>query len=167
MSQPPQHLVTGANIWIDFEHTEVLDAVFGLPFVFVIPDLVLVELGDSLGVRVCRLGLRVEELTGEEVGQLIALAGLYPRPGRRDLAALVLAQRLGAVLLTGDASLRDAAGQEGIEVHGTLHLLDLVVAARLLSGPQAADAVDLMQNTGSRLPHAESRALQRRWRARL
>ena len=166
MSPSWQPLVTDANIWIDFEHTAVLDALFGLPFDFVTPDLVLGEVGEDLGARLIQLGLLVEELTGEEIERLVSLAAQYHRPGRLDLAALLLAQRLSVVLLTGDAHLRDAARAEGIEVHGTLWLLDLMVGERLLTGAQAADALDLMQRMGSRLPPAESRRFQRRWRGK-
>jgi predicted nucleic acid-binding protein len=57
----------------------------------------------------------------------------YPRPGRRDILCLVLAMQEKAILITGDEALRKSASLEGVEVHGTLWLLDAMVKEEAIS----------------------------------
>lgn len=50
------------------------------------------------------------------------LAAMYG-PALEDMAAYMLAKRLGCTLLTGDRALRRIAEHEGLDVHGTNWLL--------------------------------------------
>jgi predicted nucleic acid-binding protein len=83
------------------------------------------------------------------------LAARYLRPSRQDLFALVLAETLGAILLTGDGALIDTAHEIGVEVHGTIWLLDQMVAHGILDKRERAQALNLMVDSGSRLPKEE------------
>ncbi len=83
------------------------------------------------------------------------LAARYLRPSRQDLFALVLAETLGATLLTGDGALREAAREMGVEVHGTIWLLDQMMAHGIIDGQKRAQALRLMIDSGSRLPKDE------------
>jgi predicted nucleic acid-binding protein len=89
---------------------------------------------------------------------VLDLAERYARPSRVDLFALVLARDFDAVLLTGDSSLRDAAENEGVRVHGVLWLLDLMVYHGIISKRDGATSLELMVRCGSRLPCDEVRA---------
>lgn len=73
------------------------------------------------------------------------LARRYPRPGRIDLISLVLAMGEKAMLLTGDEALRVAAFQEGVEVHGTLWLLDTMVELGAISRAEGHRSLELMR----------------------
>ena len=86
---------------------------------------------------------------------VLELAERYIRPSREDLFALVLAKEISAVLLTGDGSLRDAATEEGVPVHGTIWLLDLMVEHKIINEQERAASLKLMKESGNRLPYEE------------
>ena len=104
------------------------------------------------------LGLRVLELSGSQVLMVLDLAERYVRPSRQDLFALVLARETKAVLLTGDGSLREAAEREGVQVHGTIWLLDLMVDHEVIDRQERAASLKHMIESGSRLPWEEIKA---------
>lgn len=160
----PRLLVTDASIWIDLERTQLTARALRLPFEYVAPDLILGELGVEERDRLLAMGVCEEQLSGEEVLQIIELAGQYREPGIEDLSVLVLARRLHAVALTGDAGLRRAAEAEGLEVHGMLWLLDQMVASGVMRPGAAAEALAEMVAKGSRLPTSTCAAYQRKWR---
>jgi predicted nucleic acid-binding protein len=69
------------------------------------------------------------------------------------------------MLVTGDAALRHAAEEEGVEVHGTLWLLDNLIVDGLLPSATGAFALERMQKHGSRFPQDECNDRLERWRA--
>jgi predicted nucleic acid-binding protein len=83
----------------------------------------------------------------------------------QDAFALALAERTGRVLLTGEKRLRELAQKRGVVVHGTLWVLEQMIANGALTRARAADALETMLESGCRLPGAEARILIRRWRA--
>lgn len=104
------------------------------------------------GYQLVSSGLRVLELSGSQVLTVLDFAERYARPSRQDLFAMVLAKDLDAVLLTGDASLRDAAENEGLRVHGVIWLLDLMVGHGIINKRDRAASLKRMVRCGSRLP---------------
>jgi hypothetical protein len=70
---------------------------------------------------------------------------------------------MGAGLLTGDRNLRELAQMSGIEVHGTLWLLEELMTHRLITFTQASTGLDAMRRAGSRLPVGEVLGCLRRW----
>jgi len=82
-----------------------------------------------------------------------------------DLLALVLARALEATLLTGDRHLRRVAAQEGVDVHGTLWVLDEMVRLEVITPPQATQALERMLAQARRLPRAECQRRLRQWKA--
>jgi len=87
----------------------------------------------------------------------------YPSLSIYDAHVLVLADSLGAFLLTGDRVLRNKAEKMGVEVHGILWLLDVMMASKGLDCMEVLDALDRMASGGSRLPVAEIRRLKAKW----
>lgn len=156
--------VTDTNFWIDLDTAGLLGSVFRLPFEWQAPDVIVAELERPAGDDLVRQGLRVRELDGRQVAEVAALAAAYLRPSRADLFALVLARNQGALLLTGDRHLRQAAEQEGVRVHGTLWLLDEMVERSMLAPAKAAEALDRMRERFRRLPAEEVEQRLRRWR---
>ena len=163
----PVSLVGDCNVWIDLDVGGLLDHAFRLPFGWLAPDVVVAELTRDTpsGKRLVQLGLDVRELPGELTARVAELRQSYLRPSTPDLFALALAEALGIALITGDASLREAAEQEGVEVHGALWVLDEMVARGVAAPTEAADALQAMLDNGRRLPLRESTARIARWRA--
>lgn len=156
--------VTDTNIWIDLRVGGLLDSVFELDVRWLIPDLIRRELGQDLANLLAEWGLEERTLSGDEVEAVIALNAKYAAPSRTDMATLVVAQTENGILVTGDSALRDAASEEGIEVHGTLWIVDHLVDTSTVRPNEAARALQLMEEGGRRLPQDEVRRRIRKWR---
>ena len=144
--------VTDTNVWIDLEAAGLIELAFQLPLDLQAPDVVVAELVRPAGENLIRQGLKERELTGAEVLEVALLAVRHRRPSRVDLFALALARSEKAVLLTGDRHLREAAEGEGVEVHGTLWLIDLMIRESLLSPEEADRRLQQARDQGRRLP---------------
>lgn len=163
-SQP--RCVVDANVFIDFHRGGLLGALFALPFSFLAPDVVVAEMERPDGQALLARGLQSVSLSGEQVAAVVTLAAVHRRPSVNDLFAFVVARAEGAVLLTGDAALRQLAESEGVAVHGTLWLLDELVRLAIIGEDQAAQGLERMVASGSRLPEKECCRRMRRWSRR-
>jgi predicted nucleic acid-binding protein len=83
----------------------------------------------------------------------------------KDLSAFILAKDWHVPLLTNDRLLRDIATEAGVEVHGTLWILDNMVCQNLISSENAADALESMIAKGSHFPPSESSRRLKQWRS--
>jgi hypothetical protein len=150
-------LVSDTSVVVDLERGRLLERAFRLPFDFAVPDLLYRrELAGPVGERLVELGLRVEELSPDEVGAAARLARVEASLSGPDTFAYALARSRGWLLLTGDAGLRRVATAERLEVHGLLWLVDRIEEFA------AADAVVLhtaltaiSQHPRCRLPRIE------------
>lgn len=156
--------VTDTNIWIDLYAGGIIQDALRLPFQFVAPDVVVEELKRPEGRSLTLLGLREEELTGDEVRLVVQLANKYPAPSRADLFSLALAKAREKVLLTGDKRLRKAAVREKVPVHGTLWILDEIVGRGIITPLEGARALEKMLKKGSRLPSDECERRIKKWK---
>lgn len=156
--------VTDTNVWIDLAAAGLIELVFQLPLRLQAPDVIVAELTRPEGGTLVKRGLIVRELSGDRVVEVAALAARYLRPSRADLFALVLARTESATLLTGDRHLREAAEREGVDVHGTLWIVDRMVEASLLEAREAAEALLAMGRAGRRLPAEELERRIRTWK---
>lgn len=147
--------ISDTNIWIDFDHAGLLDALFALPFTFVSTDFVVGELNDSASAGLLARGLVVETLDEAAVAQLFGLMDQHNNSSLADVSCYLVAKRKGRPLLTGDGRLRKQAAKDGLEVRGALWLLDQLVAHDLIAAAHAAAALQAMLDAGARLPHAE------------
>lgn len=73
------------------------------------------------------------------------------------------AEMNNAILLTGDGNLRKTARNAGIEVHGSLWLLDLLVEQMIINTNRACEALTDLMNINSRLPKQEYEARKNLW----
>jgi predicted nucleic acid-binding protein len=157
-------LVADSSVLIDLHIGQILRTALRLPFDIITVDAVIGELAEPDGASLQAQGLRVIELSGEQVLEVERLSQRYRRPSTTDLFALVLARSVRGTLLTGDRHLREAAEADGVDVHGTLWLLDEMVGSGALSPTEAGDALERMVAQGRRLPEREVAARLRRWR---
>jgi len=163
MRGSPSLCVVDANILIDLHIGGLLREVFALPLRLVAPDVIIAELDEPDGKGLMAYGLGSETLPGEQVLEVVALRARHRQVSANDLFALVLARALKATLLTGDGHLRKVAEQEGVEVHGTLWVLDEMVRLGVVAPAGAAEALERMLAQGRRLPEVECRRRLREW----
>lgn len=160
-------VISDASIIIDIGAGGLLPEMFGVPgLVFHVPDVLFEEeLKDQLGM-LPDMGLRVEAQAPEAIAYVQDLSRRYRGPSTNDLFALALAHTLGCPLLTGDRALREAATAEGVEVHGTLWLMEAMWDAGLITVDRARAAYAAMREQGSRLPWGLVEEQLQRWSER-
>jgi len=157
-------VVQDANIFIDLQAGNLLEAAFRLDCSFHTTDAVLDEVVQRLDRYVTAGNLTVAVLSGDELIEVVQLRASQPRRiSMEDTSLIALASKLDAVLLTGDGNLRFCAEKAKIEVHGTLWMMDLMVGAKLLTPKQAATALQKMIKANRRLPTDECQARLKRW----
>jgi predicted nucleic acid-binding protein len=159
----PRVYISDTNIWIDFGHAGLLDALFALPFTFVSTDFVLEELEQPSPLGLVERGLVVEPLGPKAVEQLFVVMAEHGNSSLADVSCYLVAKAQGVPLLTGDGRLRKQATRDGVQVHGTLWLLDQLVAQRVILPAQAAAALQVILDRGSRLPQSECDLRRAAW----
>lgn len=118
-------LVSDTSVLIDLDRGALLEAVFGLPHGFAVPDILYArEMQGQWGEQLLRLGLRVEEVSEAGVRKALDYRQQRASLSVPDSFALALAKEREWLLLTGDNALRDLAAGENVECHGVLWLLD-------------------------------------------
>ncbi|MBX9795166.1 MAG: hypothetical protein K2Y02_12780 [Burkholderiaceae bacterium] len=159
----PRVYISDTNIWIDFGHAGLLDALFALPFTFVSTEFVVDELNHPLPAGLEERGLVVETLASEAVTQLFDLMAEHGNSSLADVSCYLVAKTQGVPLLTGDGRLRKRAARDGVQVHGALWLLDQMVTFQVIATAHAAAALQAMLDAGARLPHAECAQRMAAW----
>jgi predicted nucleic acid-binding protein len=158
--------VSDTNIWIDFDRIGLLNELFALPFQYCTTDFAAEELQQPNAEDLIKRGLAVKSTAPETVLKIQAMFEKYSRPSLVDISCLVLAEETGCKLLTGDQALRNAAENEGnVVVHGTLWLLDQMVLHKTLTRKKAAVSLQLLLDTGARLPVAACEERMKKWTA--
>jgi hypothetical protein len=153
----PVVLVSDTSVLVDLERGGFLDSCFLLPFEFAVPDLLYRrELEPMGGAALVARGLRVEELTSEELSAVQRVLGERSKLSLADAYAYTLACTRGWTLLTGDGQLRALAEAAQVPFCGVLWVLDrfydsgVVEATIIVVGLQTIAA-----HPRCRLPRAE------------
>lgn len=82
-------LVLDANILIDLQHGDLVEALFALPYQLLAPDLVLAELAAADAERLVQLGMTSVSLAGPQLADVLRLRATERGVSLNDLAALV------------------------------------------------------------------------------
>ncbi len=145
-------LVSDANIFIDFESAGLLAELFQLPHEIVVPDVLYEQELAEQHADLLELGLRKQSLNEAQVAESYSLQARYKGPSAMDLLSLTLAKSLQCPLVTGDRRLREAAESEGLQLLGTLSLMEHLFIAGILDLPGVESAYQEMIAAGRRLP---------------
>lgn len=79
--------ISDTNIWIDFRHAGLLDALFSLPFKLCCTDFVLEELHNFDTGHLLRMGLTVETFDEAGIGRLFGLMSAHNNSSLASSAA--------------------------------------------------------------------------------
>ncbi|MGA2954124.1 MAG: PIN domain-containing protein [Thermodesulfobacteriota bacterium] len=161
---PKKILVLDTTVCIDLFNGGLLEKALQLPYDLVLPDVIIEELINPPGEELVKIGYSVLPLGKEGVEQVLALRARYRKPSTNDLFALVLAKLNSCPLVTGDDSLRRAAKDEGLQVYGSLWVLDRLIDHHILSSLEAAVSLEKILEKGGWLPRKECEARLKRWR---
>lgn len=145
-------LISDANILMDVEVGDLVAPMFSLGYQFAVPDVLYYEELKEQHAHLLDMGLQVRTLPAKSVERVQVLSQTYAKPGRNDLFALALAEVEKCPLLTGDATLRQAAEMEQIEVMGTVWLISQMVREQRITVAVARAALHKMRADRRRLP---------------
>ena len=154
-----KYISSDTNIWLDFSSISRTDLPFRLPCTYIMYKEALrkeiitpPELLDGL----IKQGLIGVELTIEEFIYAGELAGKYVKLSGYDRTALAIAKYRNIPLLTGDNPLRKAATKEGVEVFGTIGLLDKLYEGKYIDKKEYLFCLkSLLMHKERRLPADE------------
>ena len=156
-----KYISSDTNVWLDFATINRLEIPFKLPYTYVMnEDAIEDELLSPKELRenLVRLGLQAVELSEEEFYLAEEYTAKYAKPSLYDCVALAIAKVRGITLMTGDGPLRKAAAQEGVEVIGTIGVLDQLYEGTHIEKEEYVYCLKaLLDNNGQkvRLPEKE------------
>ena len=75
-----------------------------------------------------------------------------------------LAKELNGILLTGDNKLRKIASDDSVQVHGILHVLEMLVDYNIVPARKMADKLVKLKEINSRLPKDACEKLIEKWK---
>ena len=158
-----QFISSDTNIWIDFSIIDCLDIPFRLSdtFTYLMASETIeheLQTPADLKHRLLGYGLVSVDLSEAEYQLILKYQDLYPKLSVYDLFALAISKVRGIILLSGDKALWCAAMAEGVEAHGTIWLVDLLLEyGRLTVSEYRSVLQRLKENCGNkiRLPKEE------------
>ncbi len=126
------------SVWIDFSTIDLIETPFRLKdrYTFTMSgeamdtELLTPEISADY---LMSLGLVRVDLTETELSSAMAFGDMYIRLSFNDRIAMAIAKNRDMILLTSDGPLRKAAESEGIEVHGTIWIVDELKANEKIS----------------------------------
>jgi rRNA-processing protein FCF1 len=144
-------VVIDSNALFDLNVGGVLGNILFLKDIYIFSTTVFIE-GELRTIdtgNLRKIGIRFEDLSGSEVKRLENLVIEYPAASYEDLSALVLAARLGCMLLTRDGALQEAADKAGVPWDHSVWVIEQMVTVETL---QPVEAMSVIQSIVSKCP---------------
>ena len=159
----PLPLVMDSSVLINLHNGGVLDKVFKLPFKFTTTDFIQMEtiLDWSL---LSSLGLQVIHFTGPKVLEIEQI-NKQKKLGLsiQDISVFVSARENKWFVLSDDKPLRAFSLSNGLTVHGSIWLLDEMIAHHIFNGGNAVLILGLMLLHNARFPQDICRQKVTQW----
>jgi len=164
----PKVALNDTNILIDFYELGLLDALLEIDLEmhttdFVVAELVNEEQLDWLEELINNQKLIVNGFSSEEIAAIFEKENNNFGLSLTDCSAWQWAAKNDGILLTGDAQLRRMATKAGVEVHGSIWLLDELLRQGILTRKQACQAIKKLKGKNRRLPKKEIEQRERVW----
>ncbi len=157
-------VITDANILIDLKNANLVDALLRTEWRVITTDFVFEELNPST-IAVDSFGIEVINLSGVEIAEIFEIRQNHNRLSIPDISALILAEKIDGILLTGDKRLKSLCLKRNkIGVHGVLWILDQLVNLKIIDSNHAIKAIFKMKFKGARLPEKECQELISKWK---
>jgi len=129
-------------------------------------DLVADELNENPDeTELSRLGFEIVGFSAGRLDELVCFRSQYSGLSLSDASAFLLALERESMLVTNEGPLRNRAARSGVQVHGTLWLLQQMVRQNVVSPRKAATALKTMLAAGSRFPNNGCAKLLTAWDA--
>lgn len=162
-------VVSDTNIFIDLISVGLQEKLFLLPIEIHTTDMVIFEIkreGQS-GIMIDLINkgyLSVKTYTSEEMLQFFQAGHRKYNLSLADYSVLTYSKENSYILLTCDGNLRKVALSEGVEVHGSIYIINMMVEYNIISTLEGAEVLDTLKNINQRLPKVQLDILINKWR---
>jgi len=162
-------VINDTNIFFDLLAVDLLDIFFDLPIEVHTTDFVINEITDTkqLEIVMSYVGkgiLLVFESDFEFYSKIFELKEKVPGLSPTDCSVWHLAKTRNHTLLSGDKLLRNTALRDKVKVKGILYIFESLIDRNMLSHSDAADKLEELISSGSRLPLRECQRRIELWR---
>lgn len=152
--------ITDTNVFFDLMNIEALPEFFGLEFEicttdFVLNEILRLEQAEQIKNFIRSKQLTVFNFSSDEIEEIVNLKTKRTLRRIADKSVLWKALQLKCLLLTGDKSLRNEAEENGLEVHGSIWVVMLLVDTKLLSVEKGIEMFERLKIVNYSLPKDE------------
>jgi len=160
---------TDTNIFFDIISIGALPEFFSLDYEICTTIFVIHEIRQSDQQEAIEFFIRAKELTliefdSDEIGEIENFKTSKNFKGITDKSVLWKSLNLNCPLLTGDRKLRAEAENQGVEVHGTIWVIERLVEKNLIEIAKGIHLLETLKQVNSSLPFDEIDKLIRKYR---
>lgn len=150
-------LISDTNIFFDIIAIGALPEFFGLDYEICTTDFVLSEIHrsdqhDEIEYFIRSGKLTIFSLTDREISEIESMVTTRIFKGITDKTVLWKSIQLSCVMLTGDKKLRLEASERGLEVHGSIWVIEQLLSEKLVSVLKAIEFLENLKTANPGLP---------------
>lgn len=150
-------IITDTNVFFDIIGINALPEFFALPYEICTTDFVLSEIlrshqKEQMKMFILEEKLTIFTLTDYEIEDVKAFLTNRSFKGITDKTVLWKAKQLSSILLTGDGKLRKEAIEQGVEVHGSIWVVENLLERHLIEKATAVILLKKLKEINSNLP---------------
>ena len=162
-------IITDTNIFFDIISIGALPEFFSLDYeihtiVFVIQEIKKSDQKEAIEVFMRAKELKVIEFDSDDISEVIHFKTGKNFKGITDKSVLWKSIQLECLLLTGDKKLRAEAEDHGVEVHGTIWVIESLIEKELINKAKGIKLLELLKQVNSSLPFDEIEKLIKRYK---
>jgi len=152
--------ITDTNVFFDLMNIETLPKFFGLDFEicttdFVVNEILRLEQAEQIQNFIRSKQLTVFNFSADEIEEVVNMKTKRMLRRIADKSVLWKALQLRCKLLTGDKSLRSEAEENGLEVHGSIWAVTMIVETKPLSAAKGIELFEKLKIVNDGLPKEE------------
>lgn len=161
--------ISDANILIDLFHIDLLESFIKLDIKINTTDFVVAEVykrpeqKSKIEPLIKNGSLKVNTFSAAELMNIVQRNENHKGISLEDSSVWYWAEQNEAIVLTGDKKLRKAVASTGLEVHGSLWVLDELVTHQILTKKKACKAIKNLIASNDRLPKKECAKRVAKW----
>jgi len=150
-------IITDTNVFFDLIEINALPEFFSLPYEICTTDFVVNEVlhshqKEQIEIFIRARKLTIFKLTDNEVDEVKTFKTTRFFKGLTDKTVLWKAKQLNCSLLTGDGKLRKEAQAQGINVHGSIWVVENLVKNQVIEKSKAINFLEKLKEINNSLP---------------
>jgi len=153
-------IITDTNVLFDVIKIGALPEFFSLDYDICTTVFVIEEIKPSVQRELIDTFLRAKKLTvfeftGEDIEEVVNFDNVKGLKRFTDKSVIWKSVQLNCPMLTGDKKMKEVAEKLGIEVHGSIWVIDELIYNKLITQAKAIQLLELLIVTNSWLPRNE------------